>query len=282
MGSDTPAQPPFSLRWLAARVVIVSLFVFNAVGMFALLSEAFAISPAAALQHVGVDWLNFHAAAGQIGQGMSPYNVTTYRWTPTAAYVLIPLTALPWWSWQLAHLGAALALPSWRLRVLVLISYPWWYDLVTGNLLVFVLLSAAWALRGSRVGIGAFLIMTVLIPRPLMVPIAVFLLMRQREWRLPFVLMGAVVVATSLASGFAGPFLERLLDSTSEVSMAVNMAPSAYLGLLWAPIGLVLAVGFVWLRRLGLASLVIQPYWIPNYLLMAFLELPEVRDQVRT
>jgi len=277
MSSAVPTATRFPVRRLAIRLAIASLAIFNAIGMFILLSEIFAISPVAALQHVGIDWLNFHAAAGQIGQGLSPYNVTTYRWTPTAAYVLIPLTALPWWSWQLAHVAAALALPTWRLRMLVLISYPWWYDIATGNLMVFVLLAAAWALRGSRVGIGAFLVMTVLIPRPLMVPLAIYLLVRHRAWRIPFLVMGAVVVATSLASGFTGPFIERLLDSTSEVSMGVNMAPSAYLGLLWAPFGLALAILFAWFRRPGLASLAIQPYWLPNYLLMAFLEMPEVR-----
>lgn len=270
------------LRRLALRLAIASLLLLNALGMFHVIQEIWSISPGAALEHVGVDWLNFHAAAGQIANGLSPYNVTTYRWTPTAAYLLIPLTALPWWAWQLAHVAGALALPGWRVRLLALASYPWWYDVVTGNLMIFVVLSAAWALRGSRAGVGSFLALTLLIPRPLMIPIAVYLLARHRDWWLPTVAMAAVVALTTIASGFAPDFVQRLVDSGNELSMGVNMAPSAYLGVVWVPIGILLAIVLFRFRRLGLASLALQPYWIPNYLLMILLEMPEARERARS
>jgi hypothetical protein len=76
-------------------------------------------------------------------------------------------------------------MPSWPLRIATLLAWPFWYDLLLGNVLVFVLLAGARALRGSRVATFAFLAMTVLMPRPLMVSLAAWLLWQRPGWRIP-------------------------------------------------------------------------------------------------
>ena len=57
-----------------------------------------------------------------------------------------------------------------------------------------------------------------------------------------------------------------------------NYGPSRFIGLLWIPIGVALAVLLTWRGRLGLASLAISPYWLPYYFLMLLLEFAPARQ----
>ena len=116
----------------------------------------------------------------------------TFVWSPVAAYPLQLLAPISVWVWRAVLIGAALAMPTWRLRLLVLVSWPFWTDWTSGNLLTIIFLAAVYAWRGSSVGTTAFFALAMLIPRPLLIPMAVWVLWKRPEWRWPVATMFVV------------------------------------------------------------------------------------------
>ena len=89
------------------------------------------------------------------------------------------------------------------------------------------------------------------------------------------------MAAATLATGAAGPWIGALLRAEADVGHALNLSPSALIGPLWIPVGLVLAGILVAMGRLGWASLAASPYVLPYYLLFGLLEFVRPRpDQV--
>ena len=180
--------------------------------------------------------------------------------------------------WRALHLAAVVALPNLPMRLIVLVSWPLWYDIQTGNLLTFVFLAAAWAMRGSRIAIGVYLLFVILGPRPLMLPLAAWLLWQRPEWRLPFaaavVVHGAAVIGLGWAEGWAG----TLIAAAEDASLPSNVGPSRFVGTIpWLVVGLPLAAWLTLKGRVGWASLAASPYWLPYYLLFAALEVDRIR-----
>jgi hypothetical protein len=168
------------------------------------------------------------------------------------------------------------------MRIIALVSWPFWFDVEAGNILIFVVVLAAWALRGSRSGAIAYLALLILVPRPLMVPVALWLLWQRPELRLPFVaLLGAHTVAV-LLGGWGGDWLHALQASSGDVLNPANIGPSRFIGGWWMIIGLPMAVLLTFRGRLGWAGLAASLYWLPYYLLVLLLELPsKVQDPRR-
>jgi hypothetical protein len=220
------------------------------------------------------DWTNFVEAAKRFGTGTlydqePPY---AFRWSPVAAWLLGYVTLMPLWLWQVLHLAALPFLRSWLLAVGVLVSYPFWFDVQTGNLMTFVAVAGFVAVSGSRAATALFLVFAVLIPRPLMLPLAVWLLWTGPWTRLPFLAFFAVHAVVVLALGYAADWVAALTSVQAELVNDFNFGPSRLIGPLWIPIGLTLAAWLTWRGRLGLASLAISPYWLPYYFLMLVLE----------
>ena len=220
------------------------------------------------------DWENFIQAAGRLDQGTLyeldyPY---AFRWSPVAAWILGIVTLMPVWAWQVLHVAVLPLLRSWWLVVACLVSYPLWFDIQTGNIMIFVAVTAIWAARGNGPATALFLALTVLVPRPLMLPLAAWLLWHRPAWRLPFVAFFLVHAAVVVAGGYATDWLVALTTVEAELTSAFNFGPSALIGALWIPIGAALAVWLTWRGRLGFASLAISPYWLPYYFLMLLLE----------
>ena len=84
-----------------------------------------------------------------------------------------------------------------------LVRVPLWFDIQTGNIMIFVAVTAVWAARGNRMATALFLVLTVLVPRPLMLPLAAWLLWHRPAWRLPLVAFFVVHTAIVVASGYA-------------------------------------------------------------------------------
>ena len=168
-------------------------------------------------------------------------------------------------------------LPTWPMRLLLLGSWPFAFDLQLGNVMAFVLLAAAWAIRGNRVGTVVFLAFCLLFPRPLMLPIAAWLLWRQPWLRWPFAAMFVIHAGLVIASGLGGAWLNRLLTSTDEVGSAFNIGPTAVIGLWWLILGIPLGAWLFRRGRVGLSGLAISPYLLPYYLMVALLDLPSSR-----
>ena len=108
-----------------------------------------------------VDWNLFVTAADRINHGANPYGFAVageaYRWSPVAAWIFVPISWMGPMLWRLFHVAAAFALPDRRLTLLTLVSWPFWFDFATGNVMVGVLLLAVYALRGSRLAALGFL-----------------------------------------------------------------------------------------------------------------------------
>lgn len=209
----------------------------------------------------------------------APDYAANYRWSPLLIPVLEIVTMMPLLAWRLLHVVAALAMPTWPMRLLVLASWPFWFDVSLGNVLVFLVLAAAWALRGSTLAAVAFLALTLLIPRPLMIPVAAWLLWRRPDLRLPFLGLAAVLGAATLATGLTGEWVAVLFGSTSEIEWMFNVGPSRWLGAWWLLLGIPLAVWLTWKGRVGLASLAVSPYLLPYYLLFGLLHVEPIAHQ---
>jgi hypothetical protein len=226
------------------------------------------------------DWSSFVEAGRRITSGGNVYAVEAdyaFRYSPLLAYLfaaLAPMGALAWRLLHIVALGAIVVADRrlWPVAVLALVSWPFWFDVEAGNLITFVLVAGALALRGNRVGTGAFLLLSLLVPRPLMLPLLVWILWRRPNWRLPFAGMAVAVGLLTLLTALAGTWLQALLASTDEIASVLNFGPSRLIGLAWVPIGLVLAVFLTWRGRIGLASLAASPYWFPYYFVVLLWE----------
>jgi hypothetical protein len=221
------------------------------------------------------DWTNFLRAADRFPDA-SIYDFSgqyAFRYSPLAAGLFGVLAPLGLTVWRLAHLATLAFLRDSRLIVLVLISYPFWFDVETGNVMTFVAVAGVTALRGGRIGTGVYLALFLLVPRPLALPLAAWLLWKRPGWRLPFAAMFAVQAAVVAALGLAGPWLGALLGSSSEFHADLNLGPTAVIGAWWLLLAVPLAVWLTWRGRLGLASMAASPYWLPYYFLMLLLEL---------
>jgi hypothetical protein len=258
--------PPLPVAALLVALILANVFftTFTIIEMFAF-PNAF-------------DWNLFVTAADRIRAGIDPYGFDVvgegYRWSPVAAWLFVPIAVIGPLAWRVLHVVAALALPDRRLALVTLVSWPFWFDFATGNVMVFVLLLAVSALRGSRWASLGFLGMAMLVPRPLMLPIATWLLWKRSDMRLPALALFIGHAGLVWASGWGQAWVARLLETpTTQVGIRFDVGPSHLLGGLWVPIGVTIAVFLTWRGRLGLASLAASPYWLPYYLMMPLLEL---------
>jgi hypothetical protein len=223
-----------------------------------------------------VDWNQYVEAANRFWNGGVLFEWTAtygYHYSPLLAPFFGLLTPIGTIGWRLLHVGAVLALPSWPMRVIALLSWPFWFDVEAGNIVVFVVVVAAWALRGSRGAAVAYLVLLVLIPRPLMVPVAAWLLWQHRSLRVPFIGLLAAHAVVVVVGGWASDWLSALLAASDDVGNWSNVGPSRFIGTWWMATGLPLAFWLTLRGRLGWASLCASPYWLPYYLLMLLLEL---------
>lgn len=249
---------------------------------------AIALIPLAAVNAIGlaqtVLWLVREGAANGDWSNLSavtvhdPYVVSGFRWAPPAAWllatVIVPI-GLP--IWQALHAVTLALIRDWRVIGLALVSWAFWQDLANGNVMIFVLVAAWWAVRGSRPAAVAFLALSVLVPRPLMLPVLGWLLTRQPWARGWFVAFALTVIGLSAAAGQLDDFVARLVSTgSSELTTQWNIGPSRLIGAAWMPVGVALAVLLAWKGWLGLASVVISPYVFPYYMLMALLDVPHV------
>ncbi len=232
------------------------------------------------------DWQLWMNAGSRMAAGNTPYvgtatAVSDFRWSPIAALLAVPVSYIGVAGWYLAHVAVLGLLRDRRLILLTAVSWPFWVDLRTGNLLTFAFVLAVLALRGSRLATAIYLGLFLLVPRPVMAPVALWLLWRRPQTRIPFVLAGVAELGTAAVMGELRPWLGALLGSPGDVTNPINYAPSRFIGLAWSLVALPLAAIALLRGRLGAASLAASPYLFPYYLMFAFLELPFVRETFR-
>jgi hypothetical protein len=228
------------------------------------------------------DWGIFVEAGHRAWVG-SPdlYQVTdlySFRHSPLMALAMPAIAWIGVLGVRLIITAAALAMPTWPMRLLALTSWSFAMDLQNGALITVLVAVGARALRGARWAGVAFLVLTVISPRPLMLPIAAYLLWRQPDLRVPAIAIVVVHALGALATGYADDWVRMLLSVGSDgVDSYFNLSPSRFIGGWWLPIGGILSVWLTYQGRVGWAALAINPYVLPHYLLFALLELDPVR-----
>lgn len=237
--------------------------------------------------NVPYDWWLLEEAYRRTGTGTmyqwdSPQYVDgsrdyLYRYSPLLPYVMAPFIAGGLLVWRIAHLVALPALPRY-LALPIAVSGPFWLDVAQGNFMIFGLVAAWWALDGRRWAVAAFFVWALLIPRPLVVPIAVTILRRQPDAVRVAAVTSVVVIVLTLMTGEAGNWLEALRGSSIDlVGTSHDWGPSRLVGVAWWPVGIVLGAWLTIRGRPGLAALSVSPYILPYYLLVAGLELQTKR-----
>jgi hypothetical protein len=215
------------------------------------------------------DWHNLAEAAALA----NPYDQPWYRWSPVAIWLVGPITALGLTAWRIAQLTVVMTLRDVRLIAVMIASAPFWSDVQGGDAVVFLAVAAWHAARGSRIGTAAFLIFAMLIPRPLMLPLLIWLLWTRPAVRPWFVGLAVMHAGLVVATGLGAEWVNRLISTPSfEFDHFTNIAPSRWIGWTWIPIGAVCAVWLARRGRLGWASLAASPYVFESYLLMLVLE----------
>lgn len=272
-----PSAPPtlfgHQLPPLPVAGLILAGILANTWALFWTTLEEWVIGPAQGIASAGADWQVLTHVGQLWAAGVNPYSEQLFRWNPLMAPVMWALThSMLFGLWTALHVAVLFVLPR-RVAVIALLTWPFWFDLGVGNLLVFVFVAAYWAHRGNRPATVVFMALALLMPRPLMLPLLVWTLWKQPWARWWFAGLVVVIGAATLATGWAPEFVGRLLSSGSEAGYVLNLAPSRWIGMWWAPIAGALGAWLTWKGRIGWASVAIQPYLIPNYLIMALLEL---------
>jgi hypothetical protein len=203
-----------------------------------------------------------------------PFTVPQYLWSPYAAWILGPILSLGFGAWCLLHVAALALLRRPVLIALVGLSWPFWFDLTVGNVMIFVAIAAYYALRGNRVAMVAVLVIAALAPRPLMVPIVAWLLWRQPAARIWLAGILLVHLALLIGNGFLVEWVTHVGSRASvEIHNSLNVGLSRVLG---PTLGILVAVplaAVLTLRgRLGWASVAASYYAFPMYWLMLILE----------
>lgn len=196
-----------------------------------------------------------------------------FVWSPLAAYLMAGVSFLGYWPWVALHVAFVFLLRDWRLIGLVLISYPFWVDAALGNTLTFQVVAGMLVLRSERWSF-VYLALAVLIPRPLIVPLVVWLLWKQPRTRLRLVAMAVVLGLATLFSGYTVEWITTALEyGRSDIVAEQTIGPVALIGPAWLLVGLPLGAWLTWRGWPGLAGMAISPYLFAYYLLMPLVDL---------
>jgi hypothetical protein len=203
-----------------------------------------------------------------------------FRHSPFFAYGVSLIAWIGSTGIRLVTVAAALAMPTWPMRILALASWPFAIDFQHGALLMIIVCVAAWALRGSRWAVVAFITLALLSPRPLMLPIAAYLVWKRPWVRAPTALIFVMHALGVVWTGYADDWIGALLSSgTDQMGTLLNLSPSRVIGIWWLPIGAAIAAWLTLRSRPWLAALAINPYVLPHYLLFLLIGLdPQIQD----
>ena len=223
---------------------------------------------------ISVDWQTFTALRAAIADGTiyELHTAVPFVWSPVAAWIMAGVTMVGYWPWLAFHVLAVGLLRNWLLIGLVLVSYGFWFDAAQGNTLTFSFVAGALALGGSRPAGLVYLGLMVLAPRPILLPLAGWLLWQRPDLRIPAVVLFGVHSVVVLATGYAVAWLVAMV-TYEPLWPGVNAGPTALLGRWWLLIGIPLGAWLTWRGRVGWAGLAVSPYLTPQYLIWPLLEL---------
>jgi hypothetical protein len=213
-----------------------------------------------------------------------PYSEPAYVWSPLAAW---PLQLMPLIGYPLFTAGkfaALLLVRDWRVIAALLLTWPFWFDVRTGNTVTYVLIAAWLALSGNRWAIYVFYTLTLLIPRMIMLPVAVWLFWKHPETRKVGLVLFAVNAVLLLLSGQVDDWARHLAErSAYEMARDQNWLPSRWIGSAWTIGAVAISAVLLWYGRVGISALAASSYFHGNYVVFLLLELhPSLRRRRRS
>ena len=259
-----PWRPVFVVGWLGLNVGLLFLPVIIA------------------LLFMPHDWLLYQWVPDRVASGTlydpNGSGGLIFQMAPLAGWIMALIVPLGYSLWWALHLAVLPLLRDWKLIALTVFSVPFWIDTMIASTVVWMFVPGVIALRGSKWGAIAYFALFLLMPRPVHLPLAAWLLWKRPDVRVPFALLAGVVAVTTLASGYTLGWLNNLLWlGVSQYTADHNFSPTRLIGPLWFVIGVPLAAWLTWKGRVGLAGLALTPYLLPPYLLMLLWELPDSR-----
>lgn len=185
---------------------------------------------------------------------------------PVMAFVGI-IGLLPWTALNVLVL---LLLRSPLLIGLVLASVGFWTSVAGGNTFAFVFVAAVLAIRGSRGWAIAYMCLLILMPRPVQLPLGIWLLWTMPAIRAPSFVLFVTHTVVVLLSGYGGDWLGAMV---AVADAPWSIGPSHWMGLAWLAIGLPLGAILLLRGHPGWAGLAVSSYWVPHYFLMPVTDL---------
>ena len=197
-----------------------------------------------------------------------------FVFSPIAGAIMAAVVPLGYALWWALHLAVLPLLRDWRLVALTVLSVPFWIDTMVASTVTWPFVAGVLALRGSKWGALAYLALFALMPRPVHLPLAAWIVWQRPELRLPALGMAVVTLAVTLWTGYLDDWTANLLWSGSDyLTVAHNFSPTRLVGGAWLIVGVPLAAWLTWRGRVGLAGLAMTPYLLPPYFLMLLWEL---------
>jgi hypothetical protein len=221
------------------------------------------------------DWRNYEIAVSYLLAGQSPYDPTwtsgtPFLYSPLLAWLMVPIVPLGFAGSVALHVGALALLRDRWLIAAVAVSWPWWTDLTAGNLFGLVFVLGLLALRENRWAEYGYLVACLLMPRPLQMPLAAWLLWRRPYLRGPTVVIALGSLILVVGTGLAQEWAEFLVTATAPMYGMNSYSPTRSLGMLWLVIAAPFAAYSFWRGWIGLAGILVSPYLIPSYFLAFF------------
>ncbi|MFP5368531.1 MAG: hypothetical protein ACLGIS_17170 [Actinomycetes bacterium] len=260
---DRPLPRPLGVTW---RPVLIGAYIIANLAMVLLTARPSIEQP---------DWALWSALRPAIEAGHMYDTGPTeahFAWSPVAGYVMAGVAEwVGYWPWLILHVAAVLLLLNDRLlTLLVLVSWGFWIDAVAGNTYTFSFVAGALALRANRPAALVYMALLFLMPRPILLPLAAWIVWRMPEIRWPaaalFVMHGLVV----LASGYA---VEWMMSARATTDIVGNYGPTYVFGWAWLVVGIPLGVWLALRGHLGWAGVAVSPYLLPAYWLTPLWEL---------
>lgn len=218
------------------------------------------------------DWQTFSALPDALAEGSvyeATANAAPFVWSPVMAIVMVGVVQIGYWPWVAAHIASVLALRDVRMITLTLGSWAFWFDTAGGNTLVFVFVLGLLALRGSQIAAVAYLATLVLMPRPLMLPLALWLLWQRPRLRSSFIVLFGVHAFAVVGLGGGMQWIEAMVTFRGP---GWTVGPTAVLGVWWLLAGIPIAALLAWRGLLGWAGLAMSPYVQPQYFLWPLID----------
>jgi hypothetical protein len=195
-----------------------------------------------------------------------------YPYSPVFAWLFVPFAWAGIYAWWALHFVCVAVIPSWPWRIAILLSAGFWMDTYEGNVTAFFMLAGYWMVRGNRRAGWAFIVGTLLVPKPQFVIGCAWLAWRHPEYRRPLLWIVPLYALLVLATGYGLEWLGAIGGAGHDVENPFQFLPSRLIGPWWLAIGLPLATLLAWRGHPGCAGIIGSLYAGPPQLLLLVIE----------